>query len=205
LRSGYDIHIVSNDLPAGLAQNLLALAYERRLTLGGDRRVRIEYLYTQKFGSRRSADTVYHETLTVLERYPSFVGYIEEEAIVEDLSLEGAGEAVNDFATMLKAFDDRGIHKKCDIHITTPGQRSAAIKNLRRAGFYRQRLEKHGLGPVTVLTVQSEDLVAGKRLWRQVLEYLSHSPSFRGSAKFEVTIQLKNFGFRIPPTAKVVT
>jgi hypothetical protein len=204
LRSGYDIHIVSNDLPTGLAQDLVALGYERRLTLGGDRRVRIKYLYTQKLGSRRSADTVYKETLTVLERYSSFVGYIEEEAIVADVSLESTGEGVSNFAAMLESFDERGIHKKCDIHITTPCERSKAVKDLRLAGFYRQRLDKLGLGPVTVLTVQSEDLVAGKRLWRQVLEYLSQSPSFRGSAKFEVTIQLKNFGFRIPPTARIV-
>jgi len=202
--AAYDIHIVSNDLPAGLADDLAALGYERRVVLGGDRRVRIEYLFTQKLSSRRSADATFKESVIALERHPSFVGYIEEEAIVDDVSLEGTGVGSTEFPTNLESLDDRGAYKKCDIHITTPSERSVAIESLRRAGFYCQRLDKPGIGPVSVITAQIEALVVGKRLWRQVLEYLGQSSSFRGWMKFEVTIQLKNFGFRMPPTAHII-
>jgi hypothetical protein len=202
---GYDLHIVSNALPAGLADDLAALGYERRIVLGGDRRVRIRHLFTQKRDSRQSADAGYDESVIALQCYPSFVGYIEEEAIVHYLNLEGTSDGPAVFPVMLQIIDDQGIHKKCDIHITTADEHSTAVDGLCRTGFYRQRLEKPGIGPVSVVTVQSEGLVVGKRLWKQVLEYLSGDSTFRGTAKFEVTIRLKNFGFRIPPVARPIS
>jgi len=202
--AGYDLHLVSNDLPVGLAQDLAALRYETRRVLGGDRRVRIKHLFTQKLDSRQSADAVYDLTVMTIQRYRSFVGYIEEEAIVHDMNIEGTSDGEAFFPARLQITDDQNIHKKCDIHVTTPYEHSAAVASLCRAGFYRQRLEKPGIGPVSVVTLQSDGLVAGKNLWSQVLQYLKHNSTFRGSAKFEVTIRLKNFGFRIPPIAQII-
>lgn len=198
----FDLHVVSDKLPAQLDGTLQKLGYKHRRFVGGDSLVRMKYLLSQKLFSRAEADHVYYQTLYAVERHPSFNGYIEEEAVAHDLLFSGntGYKTRGPFPLTLVVRDcPQGSYKKCDIHITTTTRDFEVIQRLREAGFYYQSFEKPTLGQVHVTTVQSENMRLGKRLWKQVVQYLNQDAEFCGYVKFEVAIRINNFNFRLPP------
>jgi hypothetical protein len=200
----FDLHIVANELPPRLDAALQELGYRHKRVVGGDQRVLMKYLLSQKRFSRRAADEIYASTVRAVDQHPSFNGYVEEEAVAHDLSFSGRGGGeLCRFPLRLTASDcPPDTYKRCDVHVATSYEDSTAIRGLREAGFYSQILEKPTQGRVQVATVQAEGLVLGKQLWKHVVCYLSQCDEFVGSAKFEVTLQLHNFNYSLPPMVR---
>jgi len=198
----FDLHIVANYLPSRLAEQLFHLGYLPQRVVGGDPRVRMHDLLSLKVDDKATADRLYTRSVSAIKGHPEFTGYIEEEAILEDLAIHGAdlGRLIDDFPEKLQVNlcpPDR--YKKCDIHVTTCRVNCQSVRKLLEAGFYFLSLDKKDLGVAQVCTIQLEDLARGRQMWSTTLDYLRESGAFEGYAKFEATIRIESFGFVLPP------
>jgi hypothetical protein len=198
----FDLHVVADNLPPRLEADLLDMGYEPKVVIGGDLRVRMQHLLSCKAEGKDRADTLFKSSVTAIESHPSFVGYIEEEAVAYDmpiLTTASKGE-VEDFPEQYRVDDcPPGIYKKCDIHVAVPYTHKEVTEKLLDAGFYYLNLFKAGLGSVNVTTIQADDILTGKHIWGVLTSYLQKTDGFNGFAKFEVTAAIKNYGFKLPP------
>src|SRR2546421_11520808 len=195
----FDLHVVADNLPLKLKANLLEMGYEPKAVIGGDPRVRMQHLLSCKADNRERADELFENSVSAIELYPSFIGYIEEEAIAYDLPIitpahkSKPGEFPEQYCV---EYCPPGIYKKCDLHVAVPSAYKEVTQRLMDAGFYYLNLSKPGLGSVNVTTIQTEDILTGKHIWGLLMRYLQQTGGFNGFAKFEVVAAVKNFGFR---------
>jgi hypothetical protein len=198
----FDLHVVADEMPRELETTLLGLGYKPKVVIGGDPRVRMQHLFSFKVEGREVADDLFRHSVAAIERHPSFVGYIEEEVVAHDVSIVSS-PSVGDMDPFPEIFRvdncPIGIYKKCDIHVAIPDSLESVTHKLRDAGFYYLNLFKPEIGFVNVTTIQTEDVLTGKRIWDLLMHYLPRVGGFNGFAKFEVTAAIKNFGFRLPP------
>jgi hypothetical protein len=198
----FDVHIVTNELSSALESSLLELGFEHKNVIGGDPRVRMKYLLSLKASDKKNADDIYKESISILEQAPSFRGYIEEEAVIFDRSFHAPSSGIE-----AQCFPEKfqvsicppGTFKKCDIHVTFSQTNKIIIEKLNEAGFYYLELNKPHFGEVNVMTIQTENLIYGKQIWQMLISYLEKIKGFEGFAKLEVTVNIKNFGFVLPP------
>lgn len=198
----FDIHVVANHLPRDLERELTLIGYSVKQVIGGDERVRMQHLLSMKVDDKKSADRVFDSSVSAIENHPSFIGYIESEAVAEDLviSVRGGGREAEAFPQRLSVSPcPPGRYKKCDIHVAIPAGDDEVAAKLREAGFYYLSLRKPGSGSFNVVTIQLEDVRRGKLVWRTLVNYLRQCQGFEGFVKFEVTVNIKNFGFLLPP------
>lgn len=202
----YDVHVAAKVIPQNLISKLLSLGYSPKPVLGGDPRVRIEHLLTIHSGDRATADTVFEETVALLQNCEEFRGYVEEEIVLYDLKFQvrdGGTPAVvvSSFPEVLEVSEcPPHVYKACDIHVTVSGSSDLRVMDaLRAAGFYFLSLDKKDVGLANVVTIQLEDLVRGKRVWKSLIPFLEQADGFDGFAKFEVTANIRSFGFALPP------
>ena len=197
----FDLHVVANTMPPALKTELTSFGFDEKVVIGGDPRVRMQHLLSLRAGERSRANDLYKESVSVIERYSQFVGYIEQETIAHDLTIVGRGTAkAETFPEQFHVEDcPVGKYKKCDIHVAIPETQVDVTERLKEAGFYHLNLLKPNLGSVNIATIQTEDLMEGKRIWNLLATYLQNCGSFNGFAKFEITVAIKNFGFRLPP------
>lgn len=198
----FDIHVVADELPTGLENTLLRMGFNPKDVVGGDVRVRMRHLLSLKVADHKTAHNVFTESVSVIKEYPSFNGYIESEAVTEDLTINVPCEwsQCGDFPLRLNVSPcPPGKFKRCDIHVAIPAGDERVTTKLREAGFYYLSLYKPGGGSFNVVTIQFENVKRGRRLWDELLIYLRQCSGFNGFAKFEVTMGIKNFGFHLPP------
>jgi hypothetical protein len=199
----FDIHVVANHLPIDLEKELRLMGYSAKQVVGGDERVRMQHLLSMKVDDRRNADRVFNLSVSAIEDYPSFSGYIESEAVSEDFVVrvpDDGGRKAEDFPQRLIVSPcPPGRYKKCDIHVAIPTGNGEVTAKLRDAGFYYLGLDKPGIGSFNIVTIQLEDMGRGKLTWKTLLDYLHRCGGFEGFVKFEVTVNIKNFGFLLPP------
>jgi hypothetical protein len=202
MRKTFDLHIAANHIPAALFQELLDSGYREQLVIGGDDRVQMRYLLSVNLSNRNEADELFQRSVRMISSHPSFKGYIEEEAIVFDTDLPGSytQRGTTDYA-LERVFTSQcppDIFKRCDIHLTVPESDLKTLEVLRTVGFYHLQLDKPYFGRANIITLQFEDIEEGKKACRKLMQLVKHR-SVVGSLKFEVTINIRNFGFDMPP------
>lgn len=202
MQKTFDLHIAANHIPAGLFQKLLDSGYREQLVIGGDDRVKMQYLLSINVTNRNEADDLFARSVGMISKHPSFRGYIEEEVIVFDTDLRGSSAQLGTTdCTLERVITSQcppDIFKRCDIHLTVPESDLETLDALRTVGFYHLQLDKPEFGRANIITLQFEDIGEGKKACRKLMQLVKHH-SVLGSLKFEVTINIKNFGFEMPP------
>ncbi len=198
----FDLHIAANNISADLLEALLESGYREQQVIGGDERVRMQFLLSINVPDRRGADELFERSVRLISNHRSFNGYIEEEAVVFDTEITpGQMSAISSNNIVEKVVPSRcppDIFKRCDIHLTIPKQDQETLQALRALGFYHLELGKRELGPCNVITLQFEDIAEGRKCCRRLMQHINQR-SVIGSLKFEVTINIQNFGFEMPP------
>ena len=198
----YDVHVAADIIPADLPSRLAQLGFIAKPVLGSDPHVHVRHLWSLATPNKSSADECFVRTVTLLDETVGFRGYIEEEAIVHDSSIDLEQVSAPD-PNFLETFSpSRAPHegfKACDLHASAVAIAPELAARFIASGFYFLALEKSGGKQATVYTMQFMDMAAGKDAWRRLQAYLTANGGFTGGLKFEVTINLKNYGFELPP------
>ena len=197
-----DVHIVGYEVVSLLASALERIGFVAKNVVGGDPRVRMPFLMSLKTTSAYEADRAMHRAVEAIHATGPFRGYIESEVTTTDEVIEPTS-LLSEFCPATKPFIvsscPPGVIKKADIHATAV-ELSPAIDNwLREVGFYFLRLDKPGIGPVSVYTVQTQDLQTGRRIWSDLRDDLRRCGQFRGQLRFEITRRVVSLGSNMPP------
>ena len=203
----FDIHVVSHHVSDRTVERLIAAGFGEERVLGGDDRVRMQRLMSMKFDNVNHADSKFQDTVALLREDSSFVGYIEEEITTAKERVDGRPTPgpIGPFPSVDARFPPAGVLKTCDIHASGSSIFPELEAALRDAGLYFIVLDKAGVGPVTVFTIQTEELSTGREFHQQLLTYLRDSGGFSGFVKFEVLRNLENFDSRLPPIVRATT
>jgi hypothetical protein len=198
----FDLHIAANAISADLLQVLLDSGYREQRVIGGDERVRMQFLLSINVPDRRSADELFERSVRLISGDTSFKGYIEEEAVVFDTEITpgqmGESNSDNVLEKVVTSRCPPDMFKRCDIHLSISKQDHETLQALHALGFYHLELDKRGVGPCNIITLQFEDIAEGRKCCRRLRQHINQRRMI-GWLKFEVTINIKNFGFEMPP------
>jgi hypothetical protein len=196
-----DVHVVARNATPRTLAKLGELGLDAKNVVGGDPRVRMEYLLSAKSKELVVSDELYAQAVKICENDTSFYGYIEQEVVSFDLNLESKGEAEPklDISFSVSPCPDN-LFKGCDLHFAFLNTPPDVLTQMKAHDFYHLVLNKVGLGDITIFTMQLEQVTQGFELWNAMLRYLDGVDGLACAAKFEVTRNLFRFGdYPLPP------
>ena len=199
----YDNHVIANSISEDLIRVLQDFDFSQKVVTGGDSRVHMKYLWSKKSSNLEDADLLFDKCQFYIRRDREFVGYIEEEIITFDqpVSYSPLDESAwNELLPLIdpKPCPDR-IFKACDVHLAVHNVDSEVEKILQNTGFYYLELHKPDLGRVRIYTMQAQTRQKGGEIFQDLKKSIEKGGGVEGFLKFELTRNLYNQGFSLPP------
>ena len=147
-----------------------------------------EYHGTYRGSQQLPNDGLWEEVCHLLLSDKTFSGCLEEEAMEQEVSIEGVSSILPTYMKTLTIKEvPAGKHKACDIHmrvnLASPIDAVKQIEGLEIASFDRPTPE----GMQRVYTVTCETREDGRHLFDALSKYLARVPGLRGKMKLEMT------------------
>ncbi len=198
-----DTHIIANSISVELVKSLKDSGYSEQVVIGGDSRVRMQRLLSKKSATVAEADDCFDKWQFYLKQDNSFVGYIEEEVVAIDELVSSVPFEREVWDRLLPQLNPspcpEGIVKGCDIHLSLHKLNPQVDQKLLESGFYYLDLYKPNLGNVRIYTMQTQNQKVGRDIFYLLKKILLQGGGVEGFLKFEVTRNLYNQGFALPP------
>ncbi|TSC78482.1 MAG: hypothetical protein G01um101429_755 [Parcubacteria group bacterium Gr01-1014_29] len=185
----YDMHLAATKISQKSIHALEHLGFQRDEFANNTRCLASEYHGTYRGTRELPDDTLWEKTCKILLSDKTFSGCVEEEAITDEISIEGTNITMPAPVSPLRIEDvPTGKHKACDIHmrIDLSASLPEAIEQLERleiASFDKPTPE----GIQRVYTVTCETREDGECLFIALSRYLRSLPRLRGNMKLEIT------------------
>lgn len=198
-----DNHIIANSISVELAKFFIDSGFSEQTVVGGDSRVRMKRLWSKKSSTVEEGDEWFKKCQYYIQQDNSFVGYIEEEAITFDEPIAILDLNELPWASLLPKLNPspcpEGIYKASDIHLSLHKVNPKVERRLFESGFYYLELYKPKLGNVRVYTMQTQNKKEGGEIFQILKKILIQGGGVEGFLKFELTRNLYNQGFSLPP------
>jgi hypothetical protein len=198
-----DTHVVANSISLVTVELLQKQGFYELKVVDGDTRVRMQSLWSKKSSSAQDADECFDKSKSLLQQDINFLGYIEEEVMELDESIKPTPFNEEIWDKMLPSLAPSpcpdNMVKACDIHLSLHNVNPLIDQKLLNAGFYFLELYKPNIGNVRIYTMQTQKPKKGRELLHQLQQVVSLGGGVEGFLKFEITKNLYNQGFSLPP------
>jgi hypothetical protein len=198
-----DTHVVANSISPNVVELLQQQGFYALKVVDGDVRVRMQSLWSKKSSSAQEADECFEKSKLYLQQDPHFVGYIEEEVMELDEPIQPTAFNEEVWDSLLPNLSPSpcpdNMVKVCDIHLSLHNVNPAIDKKLIDAGFYFLELHKPSIGNVRIYTMQTQKPKTGRDILKQLQQTVEQGGGVEGFLKFEITKNLYNQGFSLPP------
>lgn len=198
-----DTHVVANSISSVTVELLQKQGFYELKVVDGDARVRMQSLWSKKSSSPQNADECFEKSKLLLQQDINFVGYVEEEVMELDESIKPTpfNEEIWDemLPSLVPSPCPDNMVKACDIHLSLHNVNPLIDQKLLNAGFYFLELYKPNIGNVRIYTMQTQKPKKGREILHQLQQVVSLGGGVEGFLKFEITKNLYNQGFSLPP------
>jgi hypothetical protein len=198
-----DTHVVANSISSVTVELLQKQGFHELKVVNGDTRVRMQSLWSKKSSSAQNADECYEQSKSLIQQDAHFVGYIEEEVMELDEPITPTPFNEDVWGKLLPILAPSpcpdNMIKACDIHLSLHNVNPLIDQKLLNAGFYFLELYKPSIGNVRIYTMQTQKPKKGREILNQLQQVVSLGGGVEGFLKFEITKNLYNQGFSLPP------
>jgi hypothetical protein len=199
----FDTHIIANSISEASIDMITNMGFKEQKVVGGDPRVRMERLWSNKTNDLKEADLWFKKLQFHIKQDNEFVGYVEEEVITFDEVIDNLPLNESAWDNLLPALSPspcpENIYKECDVHLSLHDVDPAIDLKLKQAGFYHLDLDKPSVGHTRIYTMQAESKADGKKVLDTLINIVKQAGGIQGFLKFEITRNIYNQGFLLPP------
>jgi hypothetical protein len=198
-----DTHVVANSISPNVVELLQQQGFYALKVVDGDVRVRMQSLWSKKSSSAQEADECFEKAKLYLQQDSHFVGYIEEEVMELDEPIHPTPFNEEIWDKLLPNLSPSpcpdNMVKACDIHLSLHNVNPLIDQKLINAGFYFLELYKPSIGNIRIYTMQTQKPKTGRDILKQLQQTVKQGGGVEGFLKFEITKNLYNQGFSLPP------